>query len=164
MRTIEFEGKVYPHFQAEGNAAKFAIPYAQQVCKGRGLDIGCNRPAWAFPGAIPVDPVLDPRYSATTFDPDWQDLDYIFSSHCLEHVPDWVDVLDFWTGRLREGGILFLYLPDFSQRYWRPWNNRKHLHVFTSEIISAYLSQRYHPVFTSGVDLNSSFMAIGEKA
>jgi hypothetical protein len=27
---------------------------------------------------------------------------------------------------LNENGTLFLYLPDYSQEYWRPWNNKKH--------------------------------------
>ena len=31
--------------------------------------------------------------------------DYIFSSHCLEHVDDWVETLLYWTKRLRSGGL-----------------------------------------------------------
>ena len=34
MNTISYKNKTYPKFQSEGNAAKFAIPYAQQVCSG----------------------------------------------------------------------------------------------------------------------------------
>ena len=56
------------------------------------------------------------------------------------------------------------YLPDYSQEYWRPWNNRKHHHIFTPEIIKDYMiANGYNNVFTSGVDLNSSFMVVGEK-
>ncbi len=95
--------------------------------------------------------------------PDKQ-VDYIFSSHCLEHVPDWVFTLDYWYDKLVSGGILFLYLPDFSQRYWRPWNNKKHKHVFTPEIISEYLKyKKYKNIFVSGIDLNNSFMCVCEK-
>ena len=54
--------------------------------------------------------------------------------------------------------------PDYSQKYWRPWNNRQHNHVFTPEIIRDYMNnRRYKNVFVSGVDLNNAFMAIGEK-
>ena len=40
METIEFNNKIYPHFQSEGHASQFAIPYAKHVCKGIGFDIG----------------------------------------------------------------------------------------------------------------------------
>ena len=92
------------------------------------------------------------------------ELDYIFSSHCLEHLHDWVNVLDYWTSKLKNGGTLFLYLPDYSQVYWRPWNNRKHLNIFTPEIITDYMKDTgYTNVFKSGVDLNNAFMVMGEK-
>lgn len=162
MMTIQYDGSSYPHFQTQGNAAQFAIPYAKHVCIGHGVDIGCNRPEWAFPGAKLVDPVLNPEYSATNFP--YKDLDYIFSSHCLEHLEDWVDVLDYWTMKLVPGGTLFLYLPDYSQKYWRPWNNRKHLNIFTPQIIVDYLEHnKYTNIFASGVDLNNSFMVMGQR-
>lgn len=162
MKTITFEGEHYPHFQCEGNAAQFAIPFAKHVCVGRGVDIGCNRLEWAFPGAEPVDPVITPGIHATNFPQ--SELDYIFSSHCLEHLPDWVEALDYWGERLKSGGTLFLYLPDYSQKYWRPWNNRKHVHILSPQIIRDYLTDyRYSNIFVSGVDLNNSFMVMAQK-
>ena len=72
--------------------------------------------------------------------------------------------MDYWYERLIVGGILFLYLPDYSQKYWRPWNNRQHNHVFTPEIIRDYMNHKgYKNLFVSGVDLNNAFMAMGEK-
>jgi hypothetical protein len=79
-------------------------------------------------------------------------------------VQNWVEVLDYWKFFLRKDGVLFLYLPDFSQKYWRPWNNRKHIHSFTPEIIKAYLIENgFYSVYVSGIDLNNSFMAMGMK-
>ena len=40
MQIIEFKGEKYPGFQAYGNAAQFAIPYAKYFCNGIGYDIG----------------------------------------------------------------------------------------------------------------------------
>ncbi len=72
--------------------------------------------------------------------------------------------MNYWYDRLVDGGTLFLYLPDYSQKYWRPWNNRKHKHVFKPEIIKDYMIDKgYKNVFVSGIDLNNSFMAMGEK-
>ena len=95
ITIIEYKGNTYPAFQAEGNAAQFAIPYAKHVCIGKGVDVGCNRLEWSYPGSIPVDPIIN-GYSALEFPNDANELDYIFSSHCLEHVEDWVGVLDYW--------------------------------------------------------------------
>jgi predicted SAM-dependent methyltransferase len=163
MDLINFKNKTYPKFQSEGNAAQFAIPYAKHFCKGKGVDVGCNRLEWSFPQSIPVDPVIN-GYDALNFPDDATELDYIFSSHCLEHLYDWVKVLDYWTSKLKSGGVLFLYLPDYSQEYWKPWNNRKHLNIFNTQIIEDYMSDNgYKNIFKSGIDLNNAFMITGEK-
>ena len=185
MKTIEFNNKIYPHFQSVGFASKFIFPFAEQVCIGKyGADVGCCKPEWAiwhkhfietpYPWlkvlAHPtnkelylIDPSIDSRYDATHFPTTASDLDYIFSSHCLEHCDDWVRVLDYWSNRLRSGGILFLYLPHYSQEYWRPWNNIKHKHVLDPNHIHDYLVSRgYKNIFISGVDLNNSFSIMAE--
>ena len=164
IQTIEYKGNIYPEFQTKGNAAQFAISYAKHDCKGIGVDVGCNRLEWAYPGAIPIDPEIDPQYDALNFPPDAHELDYIFSSHCVEHLLNWVTVLDYWTYKLKSAGTLFLYLPDYTQEYWRPWNNRKHVNILTPQFISDYMNDNgYKNVFKSGVDLNNAFMVMGEK-
>jgi len=163
MEVLTYENNIYPIFQKIGNASQFAIPFAKHVCIGKGVDVGCNRVEWCFPNAIPVDPIIN-EYDALHFPESCKDLDYIFSSHCLEHLDNWVDVLDYWYTKLKKGGILFIYLPDYSQRYWRPWNNRKHKNIFTPNIIRDYMEHKgYINVFNSEKDLNNSFMIFGEK-
>jgi len=163
IETIEFKGEVYPKFQSSGNAARFIYPFAQEVCKGRGVDIGCSKKEWCFPGAICVDIDFEDEYDA--FNLPEGDFDYIFSSHCLEHIPNWVNALDYWTSRLRSGGTLFLYLPDESQIYWRPYHNRKHIHQFRREILWEYFiySEEFSHSFVSYPDLNHSFAIMAEK-
>jgi SAM-dependent methyltransferase len=174
IETINFKEEIYPAFQAKGFAAKFAFPFALEVCKGDGLDVGYNKPEWKFPGALGVDDreicvvggkqaITDESVDALHFPHYMFDFDYIFSSHCLEHLLDWVEALDYWYSKLKVGGVLFLYLPDHSQHYWRPHNNRKHIHAFTPAIIESYLRDKYKKVFISGVDLNNSFCAMAEK-
>jgi predicted SAM-dependent methyltransferase len=159
---IEYKNKKYPKFQSEGYAAQFAIPYAKHVCKGIGVDIGCMKSEWSFPNSIPVDLSFNNGFHALNLPQN--ELDYIFSSHCLEHILDWVTVMDYWYENLKVGGTLFLYLPDYSQEYWKPWNNRKHFNIFTPEIVYDYMIDRgYKNVFKSGIDLNNAFMIFGEK-
>ena len=162
MELIEYKGQVVPKFQASGFAARFIFPFAKEFCKGKGYDIGCNRDEWKLPEAIPIDITYNTDYNATNLP--IRAADYIFSSHCLEHLEDWVDVLDYWTNCLKKGGILFLYLPSYESIYWRPFNNRKHINIFTPEIIRDYMKDRgYINIFSSGVDLNNSFCVVGEK-
>ena len=162
MQVIEFKGHPYPEFQSQGNASQFAIPFAKYFCKGNGYDIGCMKPEWAFPGAMPIDVDFNDPYHADHL-PEAQ-VDYIFSSHCLEHVPDWVSTLIYWTEKIKSGGVLFLYLPHYDQKYWRPWNNRRHKHCLKPEFIHDYMIDKgYKNIFVSGIDLNNAFMVMGEK-
>lgn len=159
---FNYKGNDYPNFQTQGFAAQFAIPFAKHFCKGKGLDIGCMKPDWAYPGAIMIDPKLDPTYDAMKL-PEGE-YDYIFSSHCLEHLPNWVQVLDYWTTKIKSGGVIFLYLPGYSQEYWRPWNNTKHLNILCPQYLEDYFNHKeYTKVFTSGNDLNASFMVVAIK-
>jgi predicted SAM-dependent methyltransferase len=162
IETIVYKHGKYPSFQAMGHAAQFSIPFAKHVCKGKGYDIGCMKKEWAFPESTPIDLSFDDEWHATNL-PE-SGVDYIFSSHCLEHIDDWVETMNYWYDTLKSGGTLFLYLPDYSQEYWRPWNNRKHRNMFSPQIIKDYMEDKgYRNVFVSGVDLNNSFMIMGEK-
>jgi predicted SAM-dependent methyltransferase len=162
MEVLNYKNKNYPAFQAEGNASQFAIPFALHFCQGHGVDIGCNRKEWCFPGAIGID--LNFNDGNTAYDFEYENLDYVYSSHCLEHLNNWVDALDYWTSKIKAGGVLFLYLPHYKQEYWRPWNNCKHLHIFSPDIIVDYMRDRnYTNIFNSERDLNDSFMIVGEK-
>jgi predicted SAM-dependent methyltransferase len=163
MQVVKYKDKVYPHFQTVGNASQFAIPYAKHFCKGIGYDIGCMKPEWAFPNATPIDLDFDDPWHADNLPED--QVDYIFSSHCLEHVPDWIETLLYWTKKIKSGGTLFLYLPHYDQEYWRPWNNRKHKHVFLPDMLFDFMKDvGYTDIFVSQRDLNHSFIIVGEKA
>lgn len=165
--VIEYKGHTYPSFQTEGNAAQFIIPFAKKVCKGIGIDVGCKYREWAFPNSIPIDldfNELDERGQLLqALNLPSGKFDYIFSSHCLEHINDWVGVLDYWKTKLIEGGVMFLYLPDYSQEYWRVWNNRKHIHQLHPTLLKDFLVDRgWKNIFVSEVDLNNSFCVMAE--
>jgi len=162
MEVINFNGVDYPLFQAKGNASQFAIPFAKHFCKGRGVDVGFCNEDWKLPKAIGAD-IGDQtnNYHAHLLP---SELDYIYSSHCLEHLENWVSTIEYWATRLKAGGILFLYLPHKDQEYWMPWNNRKHFHVLTAEAVSGCMKKfGFTKIHTSERDLNHSFMVVGEK-
>ncbi len=162
MEILKYKNKIYPTFQEQGFAAQFILPFAKKFCKGFGYDVGCMKKEWGFPGARCIDKSFDDKYDALHL-PTEDNIDYIFSSHCLEHVENWVDVLNYWTEVLRIGGILFIYLPHYDQEYWRPWNDRKHIHVLTPQILRDYMvEKKYINIFNSERDLNDSFAIVGE--
>jgi hypothetical protein len=162
MDLIYYEDSKYPSFQSEGNASQFSIPYAKKFCKGKGYDIGYCKEEWKFPNSIGIDLCDNTNdYNANNL-PD-EKVDYIYSSHCLEHVTNWVDTIEYWINHIKEKGILFLYLPDFSQKYWRPWNNKKHNHCFNTNIFYEFcISKKFKNYFISGIDLNNSFFVVIE--
>lgn len=163
MEFIEYKNKKYPKFQSEGYASQYIFPFAKKICFGKGYDIGCSKKEWALPNSIPIDIKFGNGCDAYNL-PDDCDVDYIFSSHCLEHLPDWPKALDYWISKLKLNGVLFLYLPDYSQEYWRPWNCDKHFHSFTSNIIEDFLKDRkMQNILVSGVDLNNSFCVVSQK-
>lgn len=94
-----------------------AVPYT----RGRGLDVGCG-PWKFFPHAIGVDNFdewegLDWRPDVIADADDLsmfadRSLDYVFSSHLLEHIEDPSAVLKEWWRVIRPDGHLVLYLPD----------------------------------------------------
>jgi len=162
MELIEFDNEKYPLFQSKGNASQFAIPYAKHYCKGIGYDIGFNKEEWKMPYSIGIDIILNNGFHANNLPEN--EVDYIYSSHCLEHLDNWSITLEYWISKIKIGGIIFLYLPDFSQKYWRPWNNKKHNHCFTSEIIYNFMiDHKMKNIYKSGIDLNNSFMIVCEK-
>lgn len=162
LELINFKGETYPIHEAEGNAAQWIIPLAKRYCKGKGFDIGYSKEAWMLPGAIGIEPTIDAQWDAMRL-PDMK-VDFIFSSHCLEHVREnWYNVIDYWLTKLRDGGIMFLYLPHKSQLYWHPSSNRKHIHSFDGTEILDYLHSLGHKTILGGCDANHSFVVICEK-
>lgn len=109
---------------SRGFEAQKIWPLAVPYCNGTGLDIGCG-PMKCLPHMIGVDKNRECQPDVCTEADEIgvfadESLDFIFSSHLLEHVPkeDVPDLLWHWTVKLKEGGHLVLYLPS-AARYPR---------------------------------------------
>ena len=98
---------------------------------GKGIDIGCGR-----------DPVAE---GVRTFDLEDGDaerinesvkekFDYVFSSHCLEHLDSPEKALSGWWSLVKKGGHLILIVPDedlYEQGCWPSRFSQGHKHTFT---------------------------------
>ena len=161
---IRFKHQIVPDHITEGHHSQYIIPVARKICKGVGLDIGCNRPEWSFPGSRPIDITLPDDYDAYNL-PEWTGgYDYIFSSHCLEHLEDYRGALQHWLSHIKSRGKLFLYLPHPDCLYWHPNEQptKLHLHSFTPMIIKELLEDLgLVDIFFSERDLAYSFAVYG---
>jgi SAM-dependent methyltransferase len=100
------------------NEATKIFPRIQNlVSEGRGADLGCGPFKLSVPNAIGVDPG---GYEGIENKPalEWlkdqsdASLDWVFSSHYLEHEPQHAAVLAQVNRVLKPGGSLLVYLPD----------------------------------------------------
>lgn len=113
-----YEDEFWPDYLHVGGAGFAVFPAAARYCAGTGVDVGAGY--WPFPGAVPVDPFRGKgkERPIESFEP--KSLDYVFSSHCLEHMEAPTDAIRAWLNLLKPGGILFLYLPHERCAIWRP--------------------------------------------
>lgn len=118
-----FQSRRYPNFIKTGDAKAFIEDYAMQFCRGRGLDVGAGK--HPLRGARAID---DARENAYDIQEESGTIDFVFSSHTLEHVPEIDKALNEFARVLRVGGVLFLYLPHPASEMWLPDNFRHHLH------------------------------------
>lgn len=162
MKFYEFNGRTYPEYLRQGNAMQYIRPFAEKWCVGRGLDVGCGK--YILPGAIGIDPnrTADKVHHAMNL-PEGE-YDYIFSSHCLEHLDDGFEVLKYWTGFIKKGGILFLYLPHPFNEEWLPEHTKGHKRLYYPyEILDMMKELGYHNIISADMDLLWSFSMVGVK-
>lgn len=155
---FEYRGALYPDYLKHGNACRFIAPTAAEFCKGNGLDVGAG--PWPLEGAVPVEL----RDGGDAMELPEGSFDYVFSSHCLEHLVNPIAAVEHWSTRIKSGGVLFLYLPHPDMRYWRPQNCRKHLHTFHPKETAEMLSDMgFVNVIHGERDLAWGFAVVGFK-
>jgi SAM-dependent methyltransferase len=152
----EYNGELFPDYLKTGNACRFIAPVAETFCQGRGLDVGAGK--WPLKGAMPVEL----KDGGDAMDLPEGKFDYIFSSHCLEHLENPVAALKHWKERLRFAGVLFLYLPHPEMSYWLPQNCQKHLHSWAPASMARLVSDLgFKRVIHSQRDMYWSFSVVG---
>ena len=155
---------------SNGNQVAWVRDKALQYCKGKGVDIGCEGHKLS-PETIGVDIVKHPGVDViSTPEKMWDhfefdELDYVFSSHCLEHIGAWESAINIWVSLLKKGGILFLYLP-FAEIApgWSKKIMPQHKHDFTPEqILSWIIGATTIRLLEFKVDEYGSFYIVGFK-
>lgn len=137
-----YKGRFYPDYLTVGGASHAIFRKALEFCQGRGIDVGAG--LWPLPGAIPVDVARGPGVGTSVSDFEDSSLDYVFSSHCLEHITNWREGLKEWVKKLKVGGIIFLYLPHPDCAIWHPGSpfvGDGHKWIPAAEVVSEALKE-----------------------
>lgn len=104
---------------------------------GKGIDVGGGDDCLKLPpeiqGTVKLWDVFDgdAQYLHKLQD---NSFDFVYSSHCLEHMRDINTALMNWIRVCKEGGILYICVPHeayYEKGIWPSVNNKDHKHSFT---------------------------------
>ena len=101
------------------------------ILTGKGIDIGCG-PDPISPDAYGFDKNAGDANEISKYV--HEEFDYVFSSHCLEHMKDPRKAIQEWWKLVRPGGHLFFIVPDedlFEQGVFPSRFNADHKATFT---------------------------------
>ena len=124
--------KTYPKRVANGLASKYLT--------GSGLDIGGSYDP--LPGVESVNQGLELSVPEAS-------LDFIYSSHMLEHVHEpWKHITE-WHSKIKVGGYLFMVLPHaflYERSLVKPsrWNEGHH-HMVTPALLLSWIERALVP-------------------
>jgi SAM-dependent methyltransferase len=117
----------------------------ERYLRGEGIDIGCG-----------PDPLRIPHGTVQTWDlmngdaqlmagVDDCSFDFVYSSHCLEHMRDVKHALANWRRIVKPGGFVYVVVPEwtlYEQRQWPSLHNDDHKASFA--VISCCRPQHQH--------------------
>lgn len=74
--------------------------------------------------------IIDKELHNSIYDEEYESLDYIFTSHTLEHVDDVWRTLGWMYDILKKGGKIIIHVPSYQKRVWRHTNDPDHNYTF----------------------------------
>jgi len=131
------KAKLYPDYLKKGNMTESAECLAELYCKGSGIDVGGGK--WPLVGAKLIENTKSEN--AYLIKGENKSLDFVFSSHTLEHLENWQEALTEWYRVLKIDGILFLYLPHPCCKMWDKEVLNQHKWTPSPKIVSNFLEK-----------------------
>ena len=113
---------------------------------GSGIDIGCEFDPIHYPG-LSVIYYNKSQGSGIKLPFPTGHFDFVYSSHCLEHMDSVGDTLNEWTRVLKVGGHLYITVPDYllyEKLTWPSKFNGNHKHSFSCSITRAQVKRNDH--------------------
>jgi ubiquinone/menaquinone biosynthesis C-methylase UbiE len=164
VKNLEYykKTKAYPDYLKKGNMSQAVKFLAEKYCQGKGVDVGASD--WPIVGARVIENKKEEN--AYKIQEKENSLDFVFSSHCLEHLDKWQDALKEWHRVLKQEGVLVLYLPHPSCEMWLPEANKYHKWSPNPKAVSEFLEKELKmkiKEITYLPDGYLSFVVVGEK-
>ena len=112
--------------------------FFQKYCKGKGIDIGCGTQILQTDlmklDIRPFDQLYGDGDATFLEEIEDESFDYVYSSHCLEHISDLKTCIKNWWRVLKPGGYLLIQVPErdlYEKKKLLPsrWN-LDHKHFF----------------------------------
>ena len=156
------KSKLYSDYLKKGNMSQAVKSLVDKYCLGRGVDVGASN--WPIDGARPIENKKEEN--AYKIREKENSLNFVFSSHCLEHLDKWQDALKEWYRVLKHEGTLVLYLPHSACEMWLPKINKYHKWSPEPKIIEEFLSKELKmkiKEITYLPDAFMSFVVVAEK-
>lgn len=129
---------------------------------GKGIDIGSgNDPLVVSDGAVMHFDKIDGNAQVLE-GIESQSFDFVYSSHCLEHLDSVQLALSNWIRVLKPGGYLYITVPDFSlyeKGRFPSQFNRDHKHTFSMTVTRAAQERSTH--WHIPTDFNQTLVQLG---
>lgn len=129
---------------------------------GRGIDIGCGKDVLKLPIGYVQDWDRKHGDAKHMVGAHTDSYDFVYSSHCLEHLTDTRLALFNWTRILKPGGWLYLVVPDYElyeKCRWPSVFNPDHKCSFSARITRKHVNRKDH--FHVDEDLLPMFKELG---
>ena len=105
----------------------------KKLLQGKGIDIGSG-PYPVVQNAEPFDVIHGDADNILDYVKKAGEFDFVFSSHCLEHMKNPYKAISDWWQLVKPGGAMIFIVPDedlYEQGYWPSIFNGDHKHTFT---------------------------------
>ena len=111
------EYKKYPYYFLVGNASAYCLDEAYVYCNGKGVDVGGS--IFPLKNARIIENNIEEN--ALNIIEDNNSLDFVFSSHCMEHLDIQEQGLFFKEAYrvLNSNGIFYIYMPIMNASFWK---------------------------------------------
>lgn len=115
--------------------------------RGSGIDIGCGNDLLVIPNGTVVGFDKHDGDATTLSSIKDNSFDFVYSSHCLEHLDNINLALYNWTRVIKNGGFLYFTVPDYElyeKCTWPSKMNKDHKLSFSLRITRSQVNRESH--------------------
>ena len=119
----------------------------EKFLHGNGIDIGAGDDILTIKNGTVVPWDIHNGNAQDMSGVNYETYDFVYSSHCLEHMVDIEETLFNWCRILKYGGILYLVIPDmylYEKNIWPSKYNGDHKHTFSLDISKEKVNRVNH--------------------